>query len=177
MEKVASDILKVAVLGPESTGKTSLVKFLADRYQTVFVPEYAREYLNDIYRDYEYSDLLEIAKGQLALEETIEVKANGILFCDTDLTVIKIWSDYKYGRCDSWIIDRMNQNKYDLYLLCNTDIPWTPDPLREHPDSRNELFEMYQAELNARQLPYTIISGVGDQRKQLAIEAVEQLIQ
>jgi NadR type nicotinamide-nucleotide adenylyltransferase len=178
MEKVASErILKIVVLGPESTGKTSLVKFLADRYQTIFVPEYAREYLESIDRDYDYSDLLKIAKGQLALEESIESKANDILFCDTDLSVIKIWSNYKYGRCDPWIIDRINQNKYDLYLLCNTNIPWTPDPLREHPDSRNELFELYQTELNARQLRYTMISGVSDQRNQMAIEAIERFIQ
>lgn len=138
---------KIVLTGPESTGKTSLAKTLADHFEATWVPEYAREYLNQLSRPYVFTDLLEIAKAQLQLEETYAQKEERYLFCDTSLVVLKIWSEYKYGKCDPWILEQLQVRSYDLYFLCGDDVPWEYDPLREHPTQRAALYELYKTTL------------------------------
>jgi len=166
---------KIVILGPESTGKTTLAKQLAEHFNTEWVPEYARQYIDELDRPYEESDLLKIAKGQLQLEDEIASKSNGFLFCDTNLTTIKIWSDYKYGRTDSWILKSLNTRKYDFYLLTNIDLPWESDPQREHPNERQELFDLYKDYLESNQLRSSVITGQGNLRLQNAIKPIESL--
>ena len=134
-------IKKVVVLGPECAGKSELSEYLARAFNTVWVPEYAREYLDKLAKPYGPEDLPLIAKGQLMLEDEMETKANRTLICDTDLYVIKIWSMFKYGYCDPAILKAIESRKCDLYLLTYIDIPWAYDPLREHPDQRERVRE------------------------------------
>lgn len=168
-------VSRIAIVGPECTGKTDLARTLADHYNTVWVPEYAREYLETLGRPYNQSDLNAIAAGQLHLENTLAQRANRLIFCDTNLIVIKIWSEFKYGSCDPQILSLMQQQTYDLHLLTDVDLPWQDDPLREHPHKRQELFELYEAELTNAHIPYRIIRGQSDARRLAAIQAIEEL--
>jgi NadR type nicotinamide-nucleotide adenylyltransferase len=167
-------VKRIAVTGPESTGKSLLTLQLAEHFQTSWVPEFAREYIDHLDRPYEEQDILEIAKGQMKLEQEQILKAKDYFFSDTELIVTKIWSDVKYGRCHPWILDEINRNPYDLYLLCYIDIPWQADPQREHPHMRNELFRLYFNEINNRRLPFAIVKGLGDDRLKNALEAMRQ---
>lgn len=147
-----------------------MAKALANHYNTIWVPEVARDYLANLGREYDYDDILTIAKKQIEKENKLAITANGLLFCDTDLIVTKIWCEYKYGRCHSWILEQIEKQKYDLYLLTNIDLPWQPDPLREHPDNRKEIFELYLEELKQRKMPFEIVSGMGSNRINSAIQ-------
>jgi NadR type nicotinamide-nucleotide adenylyltransferase len=167
---------RVVVIGPESTGKSTLAASLATHYKTIWVPEYAREFIDRLNREYEEKDLLDIALGQVAYEVNLEPKANKVLICDTNLIVIKIWSEYKYGACNPEILDLIKKRTYDLYLLTYVDVPWTDDPQREHPHLRDFFYSAYKNELTSRNLPYIEISGEFYERKKRAIEAIDSLL-
>ena len=174
MQKKKIKTKKIAITGPESTGKSFLSKQLAAYFQTIWVPEFAREYLKELDRPYEENDILIIAKGQLEKENSLLIEAKDYIFCDTEAIVTKIWSEVKYGRCHPWIEKQISIHPYDLYLLCNIDLPWENDPLREHPDKREFLFKLYVKELNKHHLPYTVVSGTGNSRLHNAIKAIEE---
>ena len=148
---------------PENSGKTTLCKALSKHFNLPFSKEYAREYLNELGRNYKKDDLLKIAKGQVTSEENIQL-------LDTDLITIKIWSKYKYGSCDKWILDQIERQKSEkrFYLLCKADIPWQADAQRENPNNRVELFELYKKELTNLGHNYFIVEGRN--RIQKAIE-------
>lgn len=173
---------KVVILGPESTGKSSLCEALASHYQTEWVPEYAREYLLSHGMDYRLDDLLVIARGQLALEDrlTADGMAAGkdLLFIDTDMYVMKVWSEFVFGRCDPWILEQIAVRQYDAYLLCRADLPWVKDELREYPDleSREKLFHIYRDCLVNQSRPWAEVSGQGAARTAAGIAAVEKLL-
>lgn len=167
-------MLRISITGPESTGKSELAKQMAIHYQTIFVPEFAREYLENLGKAYVFEDIVKIAKKQLALENKLAEQAHKILFCDTDILVTKIWSYYKYNKCDPWIEEEAKSHRYDLYLLCDIDLPWVEDPLREHPGKREELFGLYLKELQQLKVRYAIISGTGPKRTENAILAVNR---
>lgn len=170
-------ILKIALTGPESTGKTTLAEQLAHHYDTLWVPERARTYLDELGgKAYKEKDLLEIARQQIVLEDELTPKANKLLFCDTELLVMKIWSQVKYGHIHEWILEQMQQKRYDHYLLMAPDLPWTPDPQREHPHLREQMFRLYQGELKKLKRPYTIIEGEGEDRLNAAIKAVDIVV-
>ncbi|MFT4203385.1 MAG: ATP-binding protein [Chitinophagaceae bacterium] len=161
---------KIVVIGPESTGKSSLCGQLAQHYDTYWCPEYARQYLLENGKDYRYEDLLAIAKGQLALEDSYTEKARAenkeYLFIDTDMYVMKVWSEYVFGKCDNYILEQIVQREYDYYFLANIDLPWTADELREYPDEkpRIELFHIYKNLLENQSTPWSLVSGVGEER-------------
>lgn len=173
---------KIVIIGPESTGKSSLCEALARHYQTEWVPEYAREYLTRHGMDYKPEDLLIIARGQLDLEDRytagVEATGNSLLVIDTDMYVMKVWSEFVFGRCDPWILDQIVLRQYDGYLLCRPDLPWSPDPLREYPEgsARDELFHIYKDCLITQSTPWTEIGGQGEARIAAGIAAVERLI-
>ena len=180
---------KIVILGPESTGKSTLCEGLAAHFHSDWVPEFARAYLLEHGMGYKYEDLLTIARGQLALEEEraaalihrgppVPGSPLPFLFVDTDLYVIKVWSEFVYGRCDPWILGQIGSRKYDGYLLCNTDLPWVKDELREYPDlvTREKLYHIYRDLLINQPTPWAEISGLADQRLATAIEAVNGLI-
>jgi NadR type nicotinamide-nucleotide adenylyltransferase len=171
-------MLKVVVIGPESTGKSTLSEQLAAHYQTVWVPEYARQYLEALPRSYEQHDLLTIAEGQLTLEDKLAAQANRLLICDTDLHVVKVWSEHKYGVCDPRILKQIATRPYDLYLLTYIDIPWEEDPQREYPDPamREYFYNIYKDLVAASGVPWVEIKGSFEERKSLAITAVDKLL-
>ncbi|MBC6426484.1 MAG: ATP-binding protein [Ekhidna sp.] len=168
-----STLKRIAVIGPESTGKSELCRHLAFHYQTEWVSEFARLYLNRLGRPYEQHDLKAIAEKQLQWEDEKAKCSKDYLFCDTNLIVIKIWSDHKYGNTDRWIEEQLAERKYDYYLLNNIDIPWTPDTQREHPALRKHFFKIYEKYLKSHNHPYSIVSGIADNRKKSALNALE----
>ena len=189
---------KIVVIGPESTGKSTLCQMLANQYQTAWVKEYAREYLLMNGTAYSFENLLDIAKGQIALEDAalhLINKKNNILainaanspftnqhsniFVDTDMQVMKVWCEFVFGKCHHWILNQIVERKYDLYLLCNIDLPWVKDELREYPDlvTREKLYHHYKDIMINQQVPWIDISGTYDERLQKAIVAVDALHQ
>jgi NadR type nicotinamide-nucleotide adenylyltransferase len=173
---------KIVVIGPESTGKSSLCEGLAAHYRASWVPEYAREYLLKHGMGYRYEDLVTIARGQLALEDRMvaaaESRGESMIFIDTDMYVMKVWGEFVFGRCDSWVLDRINERHYDAYLLPRTDLPWVKDELREYPDllSREKLFHIYRDILINQPEPWAEVGGQGQQRLEAGIDAVNGLL-
>ena len=160
---------KIIVTGPESSGKTTLCKALSKHFNLPFSKESSREYLDALNRDYNQDDLLKIAKGQLQAE-------NGIQLLDTDLITLKIWSEYKYGSCNKWILSQIEKEKSEkrFYLLCKSDIPWEADPQRENPNNREELFEIYKTELESLGHTYFVVEG--KDRVEKSISKISNLI-
>lgn len=177
---------KIVVVGPESTGKSTLCKQLAEHYDTLWCPEYAREYLLQNGTEYMFDDLLTIAKGQLELEEKYQSSVvsrqpseliEPLLIIDTDMYVMKVWCEFVFGQCHQWILNQIIERKYDLYLLCKPDLPWVKDELREYPDleNREKLYHIYKDLLINQTTPWVYISGDYDERLQKAIAAINEL--
>ncbi|WP_022824272.1 AAA family ATPase [Hymenobacter norwichensis] len=173
-------MLRVAITGPESTGKTTLSRQLAAHYRASWVPEYARTYLEENGANYTLADLEAIARGQLAAEAQAAAEAHAqghaVLFADTDLLVIKVWAEHAFGQCPAWILQRLQQQRYDLVLLPNIDLPWEPDPLREHPHLRQHFFEVYHQALQDLQVNFAVISGTAEARFGQARQLVDALL-
>ena len=162
-------MLKIIVTGAESSGKTTLCKQLSTHFKIRFTNEFAREFLNELDKDYTQEDLLEIAKGQQLSEHNAQI-------LDTDLITIKIWSEYKYGNCNQWILEQIERQKTEkrFYLLCKADIPWEGDPQRENPNDRVELFEIHKKELDNLGHNYFIVEG--ENRIENSISKISSLI-
>ncbi|MES1214540.1 MAG: AAA family ATPase [Bacteroidota bacterium] len=177
---------KIVVIGPESTGKSTLCEELAEHYNTLWCPEYAREYLLKNGTEYTFDNLLTIAEGQVALEEKMEKLAVGswqltchsTLFIDTDMYVMKVWCEFVFDNCHRFILDQIVERKYDLYLLCNVDLPWVKDELREYPDleNRQKLYYIYKDIMVNQTVPWVDISGGYEERLKKAIDAVDELM-
>ena len=168
---------KIVLTGPESTGKTSLLILLKERYKNALIcGEYARIFIDELDRDYVQNDLVMIAKGQINLEKTLGKEGKDFMICDTDLLTIKIWSEYKYGTCDKWILKHLEKSKPDFYFLCGIDVPWTYDPQREHPKERERLFAIYELELNKLNVPFMILEGGKEERFLKAISQIDMLL-
>lgn len=174
-----TSIKKIVILGPESTGKSTLCELLTQHYNSSWCPEFAREYLLTNGINYSYDDLLIIAKGQIALEEEyIQSATHSPLFIDTNMYVMKVWCEFVFGKCHNWIIDQIAKRKYDLYLLCNIDLPWMRDELREYPDleRRQQLYAIYRQIMENQPVPWLDISGSHEERLQKAIAATERIL-
>lgn len=169
-------MLKVVLTGPESTGKSTLARQLAAHYGTAWVAEYARYYLGRLKRPYIEDDLLAIAREQLQWEEAEARHAQGLLICDTAMLVMKVWSEYKFGSCHPWILQQWQERKYDLYLLCGIDLPWTYDPLRENPDEREKLYAIYKSELQQLNANFVEIAGNPLRRTEKAIAIIDKFL-
>jgi NadR type nicotinamide-nucleotide adenylyltransferase len=169
--------IKVVIIGPESTGKSTLAAQLAAHFGCQWVPEFARTYLEEINREYAYPDLLAIAKGQVKMEDDYASKQQKLLICDTDLHVVQVWSQHKFGKVDPWILREIQNRRYDLYLLTDVDIPWENDPLREHPEPEMRMYfkKRYMDLIKATGVPYSTISGTMEERLQRAVGVVQSL--
>jgi len=197
-------IKKFVIIGPESTGKSTLCSQLAAHYHTFWVPEYAREYLEKNGTDYSYDDLLVIAKGQIEQEDNVIrnqeqgsrrelpvsnsqhresfIYSSGTgmpLFIDTDMYVMKVWCEYVFNKCHNWILNRIAERNYDGYLLCNTDLPWVKDSLREYPDvrTRNKLYHFYKDILVNNPVPWVDISGNYEERFEEALRFIKKQLE
>jgi len=166
-------MIKIAITGVESTGKSTLARDLTNHFKGIYVEEFARTFLESSGGSYTYNDIQTIAKIQNnRIEKAASQKAE-FLFADTELLVTYIWCTHKYGKVHPWIEDQLRKQTFDLYLLPAVDLPWTPDPLRESPAELNVLFSKYQDLLEQLNFPYAVISGRGDERFQQACRAVE----
>lgn len=163
---------RIAITGPESSGKTTLANALARHFGVKPVPEYAREFLAANGLGYTQEDLDTIAQGH---EENIYLSQNSINIIDTDFIVLKIWSEYKYGFASNYINSLVSENHFDLHILCAPDIPWEEDPLRENPNNRHELFERYLETLSTFKKDFIIVSGLPEARLKKSITAINEL--
>jgi NadR type nicotinamide-nucleotide adenylyltransferase len=171
---------KIVVIGPESTGKSTLCSQLAEHYKTCWCPEFAREYLKETKGKYTYEDLLNIAHGQLELEDVMLTEArNGFYFIDTDMYVMKVWCEVAFEQCHAWVLKQIAARQYDFYFLCSVDLPWVKDELREYPDPefRKKLFYMYKDILINSGGPWAEISGTDMQRLQMAVRILDTVFQ
>ena len=163
---------RFAITGPESSGKTTLSKALAEHYNSNWIPEFAREYLEKTNGIYTEIDLDLIAKSQL--EAWKNAKEQALQFCDTEMLVMKIWSEFKYGTCSRFIENAFLEQQFDHYFLCRPDIPWEEDPLREHPEQREQLFDLYHKSLIEHNLPFTIVEGELSDRLKICKNVLEK---
>lgn len=173
----ANKIIKIAIVGPESTGKSSLTKQLADYFETLLVPEFAREYCKDLHRNYTLEDEINIFHGQIASEKRIIKSAKkDFIFCDTMVLTVKIWCDHLFGSTPKEVLKGIAEQSYDLYLLMDIDLPWQEDELRDFPTLREHFMEIWHQELQALSANYKIVSGTGDQRLLNAKDIVQQFL-
>ena len=171
------NIKKIAIVGPESTGKSTISSQLADYHQTIWVPEFAREYCSKLTAACTMQDELNMFYGQLELEKEMLPLANKILICDTTILTVKIWSDHTFGHTPSEVLHKLPKHPYDFYLLMDIDLPWQEDPLREFPDLRAHFMNIWHQELNALQANYAVISGTEEERLDNAIQAIDDFLE
>ena len=170
------NLIKIAIVGPESTGKSTISEQLADHYQTVWVPEYARSYCEKLTAPCTWQDEINMFRGQLELEQQMAINARRILICDTTFITVKIWSDHMFGSAPQEVLDKLPHHPYDLYLLMNIDLPWEEDPLRDFPDKREYFMEVWHTELKALNANYSLISGSDEDRLQNAIQCIDSFM-
>ena len=181
LKQIETSCLKVVVFGPESSGKTTLSRKLATHYNVLWIEEFAREYLQEKWdkekKVCELDDLLPIAFGQIKLENEYSQKSTKLLICDTDLLETKVYSETYYdGFCDPLLEKYAIENKYDLYILTDIDIPWVKDDLRDRPNNREEMFNAFKKALIKYDKPYVLVSGNIDNRMQIATKEIDELL-
>jgi nicotinamide riboside kinase len=176
MEEAISHLkgIRLAVTGPESSGKTTLAQAISLFYGGMYVPEYAREFLDGLGRAYLQSDLPKIAQMQFDLNKADDTIP--FLVCDTEMTVMRIWHSYNYHSNNELIDDLFQMQTFDHLFLCTPDMPWEPDPLREHPNERLRLFDLYVQELHHQEIPFTIVNGTMEKRMEQVKQVVRSLI-
>ena len=168
-------MIKIAILGPESTGKTELTRQLAEYFKAPWVSEYAREYVEKLSRPYTYEDVCKIAEKQIELEnQYCNNLTESFVFFDTELIITKVWFEYKFKKVPELVTDWLQHHSFDLYLLCAPDLPWEFDPVREHGDDRDYFFDWYQREIEQTKKPCVIVEGIGNQRFQNTLQALKK---
>lgn len=182
LKQEKANIIRVVLFGPESTGKTTLSKQLARHYNTVWAPEFAREYLQDKWNNYRKTctadDLIPIAEGQIKIENNLAKKADKVLICDTDLLETKVYSQEYYGGFVDPVLDKAAmQNTYDIYFLTYIDTPWEEDDLRDRPELRLEMFKAFEKALIDHKRPYVLLKGDKKTRLDKAIKAIDTILQ
>lgn len=165
-------MIRVAVTGPESTGKSELCNLLNARLGGLVVDEFARQFLEQHPGAYTFETVEYIAREQLRLQQDAFAQQPKYVFCDTDMLVIRVWMEHVFGRCPDWIVEESHKPVFDYTLLMNIDLPWVDDPLREHPHQRAALLAHYQRLLAETQRPYTLISGSNTLRLENALKAL-----
>lgn len=170
-------IRKIAVVGPESTGKSTISQFLAKHYKTQWVPEYARYYCAALTKDCDLQDEVNMFYGQLALEDAVlSTTENDFVICDTTFITVKIWSDEVFGHTPQIVLNALPKHTYDLYLLMDIDLPWQEDPLRNFPDKRAHFMEVWRRELKALKANYVVVSGIDEEREWNAVAAIDAFL-
>jgi NadR type nicotinamide-nucleotide adenylyltransferase len=168
--------IRIAVTGPESTGKTTLAKQLAERFNARYIPEFAREYVEHLPEHYTFDDIEIIAKTQVEQYLSTLRSSETVFIFDTWLIITKVWFKWVYGRMPAWLEDRLNGCPIDLFLLCSPDLPWEADPVRENGgENRIKLFEQYKLELKHYNFNFVEICGTGDERLENAVRAIDDL--
>ena len=170
------NIHRIVITGPESTGKTEMAQALAERLNSLWVPEYARLYVENLGRPYDYNDVVQIAKYQVAQETNYASKiTKGMIIFDTWLIITKVWLDLVFGKCPEWVLDHIRSSRIDLFLICDIDLPWIADPVRENGgEKRKELFRLYCDEIRSFGFDFEIVSGIGNLRSLNALKALSK---
>ncbi len=181
LKQKPANLVRVVLFGPESTGKTTLAQRLAKHYNTQWVPEFMREYLQDKWdreqKSCEPKDLLPIAEGQMRLENELAQSASDILICDTDLLELKVYSEaYYQGYCDPVLEKYALRNTYDIYFLTYIDVPWEKDDLRDKPSDRERMFLNFKETLEKHTRNFVILSGDKSTRFKTAVEHIDKLL-
>ena len=169
-------MIRIVITGPESTGKTALAQKLAEAYDTVWMPEFARTYVEKLGRPYDYDDVVVIARHQIEQEERLALQGNlQILFLDTWLILTKVWFDLVFEECPEWLIEKIKSSRVDLFLVCSTDIEWVADSVRENGGARREeLLKTYCQEIKSFGFNYELVSGLGEARLANALIALKK---
>ncbi|SFH13958.1 AAA family ATPase [Pedobacter insulae] len=168
-----SAIKKIAIVGPESTGKSTISKALAKHYQVPWVPEYARYYCAALTADCTLQDEINMFHGQVALEESVlAITESDFIICDTTFLTVKIWSDEMLGETPQIVTDALQAKPYDFYVLLDIDLPWMEDPLRDFPHMREHFMSVWHKELKFLNANYVVVGGLND-RLQNVIEAID----
>ncbi len=179
MEKIVSKgspLKRILITGPESTGKSDLAVALASNYKGVVVPEYARKYIENLGRPYEYNDVEHIARQQLKQYDESWVVQKWIFF-DTWLIITRVWFEFVYGKVPGWMEECIRQARFDMVLLCATDIPWVSDSVRENGgEMREKLLDKYKYELDKFGLEWVLVTGTGDERLNRALNLINKNI-
>ena len=171
-----TSLLRISILGPESTGKSTLARALAVHYGTTWCPEYLRQLCETLGRMPLPTDQRRIVRGQLAGEDAAAAEAKALLFCDTDPVMTGVYACYYFRECPGWLWDVARARRYDLTLLLSPDgVPWVPDPLRDAPQAREELFERCRAFLKEIGRRYVVVEGGWSDRLPAAVRAVDRL--
>lgn len=177
LKQTATNICRVTFVGPESTGKTTISQALAQKYQTEWVPEFMRTYLQQKWDEKrevcDWEDLLPIAKGQMVMENELIKKANEFIFCDTNLFELMTYSYIYYGKCDPLIEKYAIDNQYDFIFLTYIDVPWLPDDLRDKPNEREYMFRQFKQMLNQHKKSYILLEGNHEQRMKKVIDTID----
>jgi NadR type nicotinamide-nucleotide adenylyltransferase len=176
IEHQPSEIIKIAVVGPESTGKSTMSAYVAKHYNTIWVPEYARGYCEKLTEPPTWQDEINMFYGQLSLEKELLPKANKLLICDTTFITVKIWSDEMFGKSPQEVLHELPKHPYDLYLLLNIDLPWEDDPLRNFPNMRGYFMQVWYKELEELKANYVLISGTGPERHERAVQEIDRFL-
>ena len=179
-QQYETDCLRIVLFGPESTGKSTLAAQLAKHFQTTWVPEYMRTYLEHKWKTNKTAiskkDLLPIVKGQIITENEATLAAQRYLFCDTNILQLKVYCEYYYPEGYPAFVDEMaTKGCYDYYFLTDIDVPWDADILRDRPYDRTTLFRMFEATLVNNNLPYTLLSGNEETRFEKALKILNEL--
>ncbi|MCA5005179.1 AAA family ATPase [Sphingobacterium bovistauri] len=177
MSHSSNSFIKIAVVGPESTGKSTMANYLSKELNTFCVPEYARYYCENLNKQYTLEDEINMFHGQRALETAISSNIdNNILICDTTILTVKIWCDHLFHYTPPIVLQEITKRKYDLYLLMDIDLPWEDDLLRDFPNERQYFMKIWKEELGAIQANYQIISGLGDERLKYGLKICQEFI-
>ena len=179
-EQKKTNCKRIVIYGPESTGKTTLASDLANHYKTSWVPEYAREYLQkkwDLTKEKcNLDDLINIALGQIKMENRMTSKSRKFIFCDTNVLVTKVWSETHFrGYCSTEIKNILKSVRYDYYFLTNIGVPWVKDDLRDRPDNREEMFNYFRNQLDINKIQYSVVSGDNQARLKKAILILDKI--
>jgi NadR type nicotinamide-nucleotide adenylyltransferase len=167
---------KVSIIGADCTGKTALAKSLADHYGTIWVPEFAREFLLANGGKCNVSDMITISRSQVMAEALALPKANRILFSDGSPLASCVWSMRYFGEITPDLIELAHSHTYDLYLLADTDLPWEGDGLRNSQHLRSWLHQEFVSRLRCSGCRFSVVHGTGEHRLESAIEAVDALL-
>jgi NadR type nicotinamide-nucleotide adenylyltransferase len=173
---VNKTIKKIAIVGPESTGKSTMSIALSKHYGVPWVPEYARYYCAALKQECNLQDEINMFHGQVALEESILATAEtDFIICDTTFLTVKIWSDEFFGKTPQIVIDALTERPYDFYLLLDIDLPWQEDPLRDFPHMREHFMEIWHKELKALNANYVVVNGI-ENRLQNAVHTIDDFL-
>jgi len=170
-------MIKIAILGPESTGKSTLAESLAGHFVATWLPEYAREYVEKLTLPYIYDDVCNIARKQIEQQLYFEkYQPTNYIFFDTELIITKVWFEYKFKIVPDFVTEQLKSNFFDLYLLCAPDLAWEPDPVREHGTDREFFFDWYKWEIEQTGKPYVVVKGIGNERLECAIAGISTFL-